>query len=66
VCNILVVYKSGPSQARGLEPKVADTRGQITWVWRVGTNTSSGTWPILLECVFGNQRAETQTEFTVR
>src|SRR5438309_150016 len=66
VCNILVVYKAGPSQARGLEPKVADARGQISWVWRVGTNTSSGTWPILVECAFGNQRAETQTEFTVR
>ena len=66
VCNILVVYKSGPSQARGLEPKVADSGGQISWVWRVGTNTTSGTWPILVECVFGNQRAETQTEFTVR
>src|SRR5207247_3403049 len=53
VCNILVVYKSGPSQARGLEPKVADTRGQISWVWRVGTNTSSGKWRILVECAFG-------------
>src|SRR2546426_5838350 len=66
VCNIVVVYKSGPSRARGLEPKVADARGQIAWVWRVGTNTTSGTWPILIECVFGSQRAETQTEFTVQ
>jgi len=66
VCNIVVVYKSGPSRARGLEPKAADTGGQIAWVWHVGTNTTSGTWPILIECVFGNQRIETQTEFTVQ
>jgi S1-C subfamily serine protease len=65
-CAITVVYKSGPSRARGLEPKIADTGGQIAWVWRVGTNTTPGTWRILIECVFENQRAETQTEFTVR
>ncbi len=65
-CAITVVYMSGPSRARGLEPKVADTGGQIAWVWRVGTNTTPGTWPILIECVFGGQRAETRTEFTVR
>ena len=64
-CAITVVYKSGPSRARGLEPKVADTAGQIAWVWRVGTNTSPGTWPIFIECVFGQQKTETETEFTV-
>jgi S1-C subfamily serine protease len=65
-CAITVVYMSGPSRARGLEPKIADTGGQIAWVWRVGTNTTPGTWPILIECVFGDQRVETQTEFSVR
>jgi S1-C subfamily serine protease len=65
-CAITVVYKSGPSRARGLEPGVADTGGQIAWVWRVGTNTTPGTWPIFIECVFGDQTAETKTEFLVR
>ncbi len=64
-CAITVVYKSGPSRARGLEPKVADAGGQIAWVWRVGTNTTPGTWPIFIECVFGEQKTETETEFTV-
>ncbi len=65
-CAITVVYMSGPSRARGLEPKFADTGGQIAWVWRVGTNTTPGTWPIFVECAFGQQKAETKTEFTVR
>jgi S1-C subfamily serine protease len=66
VCNIVVLYKSGPSRARGLEPTVADTGGKIAWVWRVGASTTAGTWPVLIECVFGNQSAEIKTEFTVR
>lgn len=31
LCLITVRYKSGPSKARGLVPKTADTRGLVTW-----------------------------------
>jgi S1-C subfamily serine protease len=65
-CNITVVYKSGPSRASGLVPKVADASGRVIWIWRVGTRTTPGTWPILVGCVFGPQDVEAQTEFTVR
>lgn len=65
-CDISVVYKSGPSRARGLVPKRADSRGRIVWVWRVGTRTTPGTWPIFIDCALGQQRAEIQIEFRVR
>lgn len=41
-CSITVIYKSGPSRARGLYPQSADSRGRVTWTWRVGTRTTPG------------------------
>jgi micrococcal nuclease len=46
--TIEVVYKSGPSKAKGLDPTTADPSGRITWTWKVGTNTSRGDWPITI------------------
>jgi len=46
--NIEVYYKSGPSKAAGLEPKVAGSDGLITWIWKVGSRTSEGTYPIVV------------------
>ena len=46
--NIEVYYKSGPSKAAGLEPKVAGSDGLITWSWKVGSRTSEGTYPIVV------------------
>lgn len=34
--TIVVHYKSGPSTAAGLEPKKADSDGNVSWSWRVG------------------------------
>lgn len=61
-CSISVIYKSGPSEARGLEPQQADGNGNATWSWTVGKNTSAGTWPVRVNC--GGQVAE--TAITVR
>jgi micrococcal nuclease len=49
-CSIVVRYKSGPSKAKGLEPKVADGNGKAVWSWNVGSNTSSGTYPVTVTC----------------
>lgn len=65
-CGITVVYKSGPSRARGLVAKRANDRGQIVWVWRVGTRTTPGTWPVVVECTLGQQRAQVKTQFMVQ
>lgn len=61
-CNITVYYKSGPSKASGLEPKTTDASGRVSWQWRVGVNTTPGTWRIVVKC--GDKSAE--TTFTVK
>ncbi len=49
-CAIAVIYKSGSSKAAGLDPQTSDAGGKITWTWKVGTRTTPGTWPIIVEC----------------
>jgi competence protein ComEC len=49
-CSITVYYKSGPSQAAGLEQKKADASGVVAWSWKVGTRTTPGEWPIYVQC----------------
>jgi hypothetical protein len=60
-CSITVLYKNGPSKAAGLYDQQADANGLITWSWKVGTNTTPGTWPVMIQC--GDQT--TQTSVTV-
>jgi hypothetical protein len=48
-CTIAVLYKSGPSHAQGLSPK-RPTHGYVTWKWKVGGNTTLGSWPIQVNC----------------
>src|SRR5439155_667585 len=52
-CQITVLYKSGPSKAQGLFPKSADSQGQVSWTWRVGSNTTPGRWLITVTCSSG-------------
>lgn len=51
-CSITVWYKSGPSRAQGLNPMTAGGDGVCSWTWKVGTNTTPGTWRI--EVTTGN------------
>lgn len=44
--SITVTYKSGASTAEGLYTKTSDGNGNASWEWKVGTRTSSGTYPI--------------------
>jgi competence protein ComEC len=61
-CSIVVSYKSGPSHASGLGSKIADSSGAVSWTWKVGSGTTSGTWPISVTC---NDITQT-TSFIVR
>jgi micrococcal nuclease len=65
-CSITVLYKSGPSRAKGLAPQTADSRGRVTWIWRVGSNTTPGQWPIAVRCQKGYDSGELKTSFEVR
>jgi hypothetical protein len=48
-CTITVLYKSGPSEAQGLNPK-RPVHGRVSWTWKVGGNTTLGSWPIQVSC----------------
>jgi hypothetical protein len=65
-CAISVLYKSGPSRARGLVAQEAGGDGRVRWTWRVGSNTTPGTWPIVVSCRKGDDRADLRTSFEVR
>lgn len=65
-CGITVLYKSGPSRAKGLYPQTADGKGRITWRWRVGSNTTPGRWPIVVRCEKGGEGGELRTSFEVQ
>jgi hypothetical protein len=65
LCMITVIYKSGPSRAKGLSPKQADKQGSVSWAWIVGTRTTPGTWPIIVGCTLGNRQGRLETSFDV-
>ncbi len=65
-CQITVLYKSGPSKAQGLVPKLADNQGRVSWTWRVGTRTTPGSWPINVTCSSGGLKGTLKTSFVVR
>jgi len=61
-CTIEVDYKSGPSTAAGLGPKTSDAAGNVSWTWKVGANTTTGSWPITVTC--GDGSAHTHINVT--
>jgi hypothetical protein len=66
LCDIDVIYASGPGTAKGLEDKIADSDGNVSWTWRVGGNTTPGTWPINVTASLGEESASDSTSFVVR
>ena len=46
--SIEVYYKSGPSSAKGLEEKISDAEGFVTWTWKVSKNTKPGDFKIVV------------------
>jgi len=64
-CSITVYYKSGPSTAAGLFPKVADADGRASWTWRVGTRTTPGTYRIEVSATLGDTTTSESVWFQV-
>lgn len=50
-CTIEVTYRSGPSEAQGLDPAGAGEDGSVSWTWIVGINTTLGDWVVGVECI---------------
>ncbi len=65
-CTITVYYKSGASKASGLAPKVADGSGVVSWTWKVASNTTAGTWRIVVTSNDGQTDSTQETTFTVK
>ena len=65
-CTITVYYKSGPSKAKGLDPKEADEAGRVSWTWKVGTKTTPGTWSIVVTASIDGQTASVRIPFEVQ
>ena len=64
-CGIDVQYKSGSSTAAGLEPKIANAKGAITWKWLVARDTSKGRAPIVITCTLGDLSGRLDTAVKV-
>lgn len=64
-CTITVYYKSGPSGASGLDDKYADSLGNVSWSWKVGTRTTPGDWQIVVTASLGERIAEESIYFKV-
>ena len=52
--SIKVVYNSGASKSKDLNPKTSDSNGVVSWTWKVGTKTALGTYPVTISG--GNQK----------
>lgn len=46
--KISVMYKSGASTAKGMEEKVSDQNGNVSWTWKIGTNTEKGSYRVII------------------
>jgi hypothetical protein len=65
-CSITVYYKSGPSEAQGLGPQTADSNGNCSWSWKVGSSTTPGTWRIVVTSSLDGQSVSKEIPFEVR
>jgi hypothetical protein len=65
-CKIDVQYPSGSSEAAGLGTKKASAAGVVTWKWLVGSQTTVGTWPIVIDCTTPGHAGEASTSITVK
>lgn len=65
-CTIAVTYKSGPSDAKGLDPQKADAKGAAKWTWTAAKATTPGTWPIKVSCAAGGKTGTLETSFVVK
>jgi len=46
--SISVYYSTSESSAAGLEDKISDTNGNVSWEWKIGGKTSSGDYRIVI------------------
>jgi hypothetical protein len=65
-CGIDVQYPSGSSTAAALGPKIANSKGAVTWKWLVARTASKGKIPIVITCTLGDLSGRLDTSFKVK
>lgn len=65
-CSISVAYESGESEAKGLDPKKADSSGDVAWDWTVGINTNPQTALVSVTCDAADRTGTATADLTVR
>ena len=65
-CDIDVEYESGRGTAKGLVDKKANSKGEITWKWKVGIGTHKGAVPIYITCTLGARSGNAETRLIVK
>jgi len=65
-CTIEVVYKTTISKAEGLTAEAAGSDGTVSWTWKVGTNTTPGSWPIYMSCTLDGISKQIQDSVNVQ
>lgn len=51
--NLAIFYKSGQSTAKYLGWQQADENGYIRWEWKIGVNTTPGSWTFVIRLADG-------------
>ncbi|WP_379155000.1 TadE/TadG family type IV pilus assembly protein [Paenibacillus sp. sgz5001063] len=59
--SLSIFYKSGQSTAKYLGSKQADENGYLEWEWKIGVNTTPGTWPFVIQLEDGTSLEATFT-----
>lgn len=59
--SLSIFYKSGQSTAKYLGWKQADEDGYIEWEWKIGVNTTPGSWPFVIRLEDGTSLEATFT-----
>ncbi len=60
--KIQVKYKSTISSASGLEEKVSNENGVVSWSWKINKNTSAGEYPITISSNLEEETFKIQIE----
>jgi len=65
-CTIKIVYGGVASTDSGLQDKIADEYGNVSWSWTVPSEAPEGTWPIDMYCYFRDKSAYLRESLVVK
>lgn len=64
-CTISVYYTSTRSAAEGLNEKIAESSGNVSWTWKIGTDRTPGSYRIEVVATLGEKSISQTIYFDV-